>query len=71
MSNTNNICVRVPRSHRKLGKFEDYLKRKSQYFYSFRFEGNFVYITGEEYERVRHLVTRARVDVSKLLKRWS
>lgn len=64
------VCVRVPRSRRKLGMFEGYLGRKPQYLYSFRFGGNFVYVTGEEYERVKHLVTRARVDFDELLNCW-
>lgn len=65
------VCVRVPRSHRKTEKFERLLDRKPQYHFSFHYEGNFVYVTADEYERVKPLVTRARVDITKLLHCWN
>lgn len=68
---SDNICVRVPRSRRKLNYFLSYLGRKPEFLYSFRFSGNFVYVTAAEYERVRPYVTRARVDFDKLLKCWN
>lgn len=64
------VCVRVPRGRRKMNYFISRLGYKPQFLYSFRFGGNFVYVTGEEYERVKPYVTRARVDFDKLLKCW-
>jgi hypothetical protein len=46
------------------------LGRKPEFLYSFRFGGNFVYVTADEYERVKLYATRARVDFDKLLKCW-
>lgn len=68
---TVSILVRVPRSHRKFDRFRGLLRRKPEYLYSFRFGGNFVYVSAAEYEQVKHLVTRARVDASRLLKCWN
>lgn len=67
----STVCVRVPHSHRKTEKFVRQLGRKPEYHFSFHFDGNFVYVTGEEYERVKPYVTRARVDFDKLLKCWN
>jgi hypothetical protein len=66
-----SVYVRVPRSHRKLNEFERRLGQKPQYYYSFRREGNFALVNGEQYERVRELVTRPRIsDTSELLQCW-
>ena len=65
------IVVRIPRSHRKRNRFEGLLGRRPQYLYSFRFAGHFTYLDGDEYERVKPLVTRPRIDTSKLLQCWS
>lgn len=65
------VCVRVPRGRRKLNYFISALGRRPEFLYSFRFEGNFVYVNGDEYERVKPYVTKARVDFDKLLKCWS
>lgn len=64
------VLIRVPRSHRKLDRFISRLGYKPQFLYSFRFGGNFVYVRGDEYNRVKELVTRARVDVTQLLQCW-
>jgi len=63
--------VRVPKSKRKLDRVISALGGKPQFYYSFRFAGNFLYVDSEQYERIRKYVTRARVDTSKLLKCWS
>jgi hypothetical protein len=67
---TEPICVRVPRGRRKMDYFLSALGRKPEFLYSFRFGGNFVYVTADEYERVKLYATRARVDFDKLLKCW-
>lgn len=71
LSESHNICVRVPRGRRKLNHFVSFLGRKPQYLYSFHFDGNFAYVDAEEFERVKPYVTRARVDFDKLLECWS
>lgn len=71
MIDTNNILIRIPSSHRKRDRFIGLLRRKPEFLYSFRFSGHFTYVSSDEYERVRHLVTRARVDIDKLLKCWN
>jgi len=70
LTENHNICVRIPRSHRKRNYFESFLGRKPQYLYSFRFSGNFVYVDRSEFEQVKKYVTRARVDLDKLLECW-
>ena len=71
MSETPNdqILIRIPTSHRKRDKLS-VIGRKLECLYSFRFEGNFAYVSKAEYEQVKHLATKARVDKSKLLKCW-
>lgn len=71
LSESHNICVRIPRSRRKLNYFVGLLGRKPQYLYSFRFDGNFVYVDADEFERVKPYVTKARVDLDKLLECWN
>lgn len=66
-----SFYVRVPRSRRKLERLIAALGGKPQFYYSFRFSGNFIYVTDEQYEQVKLLVTKARVDTDKLLKCWS
>lgn len=64
--------VRVPRSSRKLDKvISAFGGCKPQFYFSFHFSGNFLYVNAEEYYRIRQYVTRARVDTGKLLKCWS
>jgi hypothetical protein len=65
------VLVRVPGSRRGLTRFLDALGRKPEYLYSFCFDGNFVWVNGEEFERVKKYSTRARVDQTKLLKCWN
>lgn len=65
------VCIRIPRGMRKRCKFLLALGREPEYLYSFHFDGNFTYVTADEYERIKLLVTRARVDFDKLLKCWS
>lgn len=71
LSENHNICVRVPRGRRKHDRFLSLLGREPQYLYSFRFEGNFVYVDAAEFERIKPYVTKARVDFGKLLECWS
>ena len=71
LTDNHTICVRVPRGRRKHDRFLSFLGRKPQYLYSFHFDGNFVYVNTEEFERVKPYVTKARVDFSKLLECWS
>ena len=66
-----HFYVRVPKSKRKLREMLSMLPEKPQFYYSFRFSGNFLYVDSEQYERIKQYVTRARVDTSKLLKCWS
>lgn len=76
--NGAQVLVRVPRGRRKHTRFISTLGRKPEYLYSFHFEGNFVWVTMAEFEHVtawpghgqKPGVTRARVDVTKLLKCW-
>lgn len=65
------IYVRVPRARRKFQMFERELGYKPQYYFSLRFEGNFALVDGDEYERVKSLVTRARINTDQLLQCWS
>jgi hypothetical protein len=65
------ILCRVPRSHRKLAKLITALGYQPTFYYSFRFGGNFIYVLDEEWEKVAGLVSRARVDETKLLRCWN
>lgn len=65
------VLVRIPSSHRKRDQFARLLGRKAEYYFSFRFEGHFTYVSDEEFARVKSLVTRPRIDTSKLLHCWS
>lgn len=71
MSGGAHFYVRVPKSHRKLQQVLAAFPAKPQFYYSFRFAGNFLYVDSEQFERIKQYVTRARVDTSKLLKCWS
>ena len=71
LTKDHNICVRVPRSSRKLDRFVSALGRKPTYLYSFWFDGNFVYVDAAEFKRVRPYVTKARIQLDRLLECWS
>ena len=64
-----HLYVRVPRSRRKLDQVISLLGER-QFYYSFHFGGNFLYLSSEDYNKVKHLVTKARIDTTKLLRCW-
>lgn len=70
-SDIGKTCVRIPRPRRKYGEFIRLLGHKPQIYYAFHFDGNFAFLDRDELERVRPLVTKARVDFSKLCQCWS
>jgi hypothetical protein len=65
------VIVRVPAGRRKRADFERQLQRKPQYLFSFRFEGNLTRLSEDEYQRLKSLVRRARIDTTKLFQCWS
>ena len=67
----DKTCVRLPKSRRKYTQFMSLLSRKPQVYYSFRFEGNFVFLDADELAAVKPLATIARVDQSSLCQCWS
>jgi hypothetical protein len=72
MSDTDLICIRIPRSHRQRNQFLRLLGRTPEWLYSLSFAGHFAYLTSEEFDRVKPSgATKARVDCSKLMKCWN
>lgn len=70
-TDSSRICVRVPTARRKYVEFMRRLQRKPQIYYSFRFNGNFVFLDAAEVEAVKPLATKARVDLTQLCQCWS
>lgn len=72
MSNqTVSILIRIPRSRSKRTELVRLLERKPDYYFSMEHTGNFIYVSSEEYARVKSLVTKPKVSADDLLRCWN